>query len=197
MASRRSRIIAAALRDFFSSNAKIVVGVAAVFILSLILGVTLAYRAVGGEFETVARVDAETGAGKVFFLSLLSLAACYGVILLSGANGKTVFLACIPFAVLGFVCGRFSTALICRYEAFGLLNFLLIYLPFFILTAALFTVGAAIASNSSNCECAGGSKLKPSFVALLKVFLLNVATAFALFIVVGSISGGVIIVKLF
>ena len=197
MASKRSRVFSAALKDFLNENIKTVIGAVAVFAIGIILGVTLAYKAVGGEFETVARVDAETGAGKVFFLTLLALIGCYGVILIAGLNRKTVVIVCVPFLVLGFVLGRFATALIMRYEVFGMLNFVFIYLPAYLATAVLFIFAAAAVFQASCLDCREGSRLKPSFISVLKIFAVNAAVNFVFFIIIGSIMGGVIVVKLF
>lgn len=185
------------LGDFFKANAKIIISVVVIFALGVALGVALAFRAVGGEFESVARVDAETGAGKVFFLSLLALLASYALVLLSGLNKKTVFLSCIPYFVIGFMCGRFSAMLLCRYELFGLLNFLFVYLPVFVLSLILLALATVRALDSSCSECADGAKLKPSFVAILKLFGINAAINFVFFILVGLLVGGTILPSLF
>ncbi len=197
MSSARARILKSEISDFFKRNGKVVVSVLAVFVVGIVLGVTLAYRAVGGEFESVARVDADTGAGKMFFLSLLVLAASYGLILLSGLNKKTVFICCVPFFVIGYLLGRFSCALICRYEMFGLLNFLFVYLPVFIISVIMLVIASAVVLSASCTECNGKNSLKPSFVNLLKLFALNAAALFAFYIIAGLIVGGVIVPSLF
>ncbi len=191
------RIIKSEIGDFFKSNAKVVVSVAAVFLVGIALGVTLAFRAVGGEFETVARVDADVGAGKVFLLSLIILAGCYGLILLSCANKKTVFLCCVPYLALGFMLGRFSAALICRYELFGLLNFLFVYLPAFIFSLILLLFATVRALTAGCCERCETSRFKPSFLDIVKLFALNAAVCFVFFIIAGALVGGVIIPSLF
>lgn len=197
MSSTRSRAILSYLKTFFERNKKVVISTAVIFAVGIILGVVLAYRAVDGQFERVPRVDAEVGTAKVFFLSLLSLAGCYGVILISGINNKTAVVVCVPFVVLGFVLGRFSTALIMRYEGFGLINLLFVYLPFFICTYALMLVAGARVLGAGCYERCEGSSLKPSFVAAVKLFLLNCACALVFMAIIGSICGGVIVVKLF
>lgn len=196
MASARSRILKSETADFFKAHAKIVISALVILVVGVIVGVVLAYREVGGEFEIVARVDAETGAGKVFFLALLTLAASYALVLLSGLNKKTVFLCCVPHFFIGFMLGRFSTALLCRFELFGLLNFLFVYLPVFLISIFLLVIATARVLSSSCTEC-GVGKLKPSFVALLKIFAINAAVCFVFFVLAGLIVGGVIVPTLF
>lgn len=197
MSTARSRIIKSEIGDFFKAHAKIVISTLVIFVVGVVLGVTLAFKAVGGEFESVARVDAETGAGKVFFISLAALAAFYGLILLSGLNKKTVFICCVPYFALGFLLGRFSTALICRYEMFGLFNFLFVYLPCFVASLALMIFATAVVLSAPCSECGDKSRLKPSFVSLVKLFAIDVAICFAFIVIVGLLTGGVIVPSLF
>lgn len=185
------------LADFFKANAKIVISALVIFAVGVALGVVLAYRAVGGEFESVARVDADVGAGKVFFIALAALVGSYALILLSSLNSKTMLLCCVPFFFVGFLLGRFSTALLCRYEVFGLFNFLFCYLPVFIFSVALMLIATVRVLSASCTECGEKSKLKPSFVALLKIFAINAAIAFVFFVLVGLLVGGVIVPSLF
>ena len=196
MSSARSRAIKNEIVDFFKANAKVVVSALAILVAGIIVGVVLAYREVGGEFEVVARVDAETGAGKVFFLSLAVLVASYALVLLSGLNKKTVFICCIPYFFIGFILGRLSTALLCRYDIFGLLNFLFIYLPVFIISVFLLVIATARVLSASCTEC-GSGKLKPSFIAFLKILAINAAVCFVFIVLVGIIVGGVIVPTLF
>ena len=192
MSSAKSRILKSEISAYFKANAKIVVSALVILVVGVIAGVALVYREVGGEFETVTRVDAETGAGKIFFLALAALVASYALVLLSGLNKKTVFLCCIPYFFIGFILGRCSTALICRYEIFGLLNFLFIYLPVFLISIFLLVIATARVLSASCTEC-GVGKLKPSFVALMKIFAINAAVCFVFIVLVGLLVGGVII----
>ena len=62
---------------------------------------------------------------------------------------------------------------------------LLIYLPFFLCTFCCFVLCATV-TVAPECGCKNGG-LKPSFVNTLKIFAFNVAIAFVLFVIVGSI----------
>lgn len=161
--------------------------------MGIIVGAVSAWRAVGGEFEEVLPKDADTGGARVFFFSTLALIGCYGVILLSGINNKTVFLAIIPVFLLGFFFGRYSAALIGRFGALGIANLVFAYAPFFICTFVCFVL-STIAVMSTNCaKTAISSNLKPSFVDTLKLFGINVAIGFVLFVLIGSIYGVIIV----
>lgn len=192
----RKRAILSSVRSFVAQNKKIIICVSAIFAIGIIVGVISAINATNGNFERVARADMNFGAVKVFFFSTLALAACYGLLLVSGINNKTVFIAIIPFFALGFFCGEYTCALIARYEGLGLLNLLLIYLPFFIVSFVCMTLALCNILNSSCTDCAGDSTLKPSFVATLKIFGINIAINFVLFLIIGAIFG-VIIVALY
>ncbi len=161
----------------------------------IVVGVISAFRAVGEDgFERVARADMEFAAAKVFFYALLALLGCYAIFLIGGINSKTIFLIIIPFFALGFILGEYSVALIARYQTTGLIDLLAIYLPFFLCTFCCFLLCAA-SQVAPDCECCS-SGLKPSFVQTLKIFGINIAIAFVLFIIVGSIFG-VIVVSLY
>ena len=169
---------------------------AVLFAIGIILGIILAYRAVDGAFERVPRVDAETGAGKVFFISILCLVGGYGVLLIAGINNKTVFLICVPFVTLGYFLGKYSCALIGRYEGFGVINFVVIYLPFFLITFVLMMIAAANILSAGCSDYCERSSLRPSFVRTLKILAINAGCSLVLFLIIGSITG-VIIVALF
>lgn len=189
--SMRTQSAISSLKSYFSKNKKVIICTFLAFFVGVVAGIISCIRSVDGEFERVARADMEFGAAKVFFISLLPLIGGYFVILIAGINSKTVFLIFLPFLTLGFMCGDYSCALIARYESLGLVNLLLIYLPFFLATLVCFVI-SSVSSLSPDCSCA--SKIKPSVLIAIKVLCVNVAIAFVLFLVVGSIFG-VIIVK--
>lgn len=193
--SLRVKSVLSAIKSFVSDNKKVIICATIIFALGITVGVITAFGAVGDDgFERVARADMEFSSAKVFFVSLLALLGCYVVFLLSGINAKTIFLIVIPFFALGFVTGEYSVALIARYETTGLLNLLLIYLPFFLCTFCCFVLCAVIAV-APDCACCK-TGLKPSFVQTVKVFGANVAIAFVLFIIIGAIFK-VIVVSLY
>lgn len=193
--SLRVKSVLSAIKSFVSDNKKVIICATIIFALGITVGVISAFGAVGDDgFERVARADMEFSSAKVFFVSLLALLGCYVVFLLSGINAKTIFLIVIPFFALGFVTGEYSVALIARYETTGLVNLLLIYLPFFLCTFCCFVLCAVIAAAPACACCKTG--LKPSFVQTVKVFGANVAIAFVLFIIIGAIFK-VIVVSLY
>ena len=182
-----------ALKSFLSKNKKIIICSLIVFALGIIVGAVSAWRAVGGEFEEVLPKDADTGGARVFFFSTLALIGCYGVILLSGINNKTVFFAIIPVFLLGFFFGRYSAALIGRFGALGIVNLVFAYAPFFICTFVCFVLSTIAVMNIDCAKTAISSSLKPSFVDTLKLFGINVAIGFVLFVLIGSIYGVIIV----
>lgn len=193
--SLRVKSVLSAIKLFVSDNKKVIICATIIFALGITVGVISAFGAVGDDgFERVARADMEFSSAKVFFVSLLALLGCYVVFLLSGINAKTIFLIVIPFFVLGFVTGEYSVALIARYETTGLLNLLLIYLPFFLCTFCCFVLCAVIAA-APDCACCK-TGLKPSFVQTVKVFGANVAIAFVFFLIIGAVFK-VIVVSLY
>lgn len=182
-----------ALKNFWRKNKKIIVCSLVVFVLGIIVGAISAVRAVGGEFEQVLPKDAETGGARVFFFSMLALIGCYGVILLSGVNNKTVFLSIIPFFLLGFLTGRYSAALLCRYGSLGVVNLIFAYLPFFLCTLVCFALSAIAVMRCDCTKDALNGTLKSSFVDTLKLLGINVCVSFVLFVIIGSIYGVIIV----
>lgn len=195
MSSQKTRIFISNLRGYFFRNRKIILAATATLVLAIIVGVVSSIRAVNGEFERVARVDMEFSGAKIFLFSSLLLLLSYALFLVAGINDKTVYIAIIPFFLLGFIIGKYTTCLIARYEFWGILNLLLCYLPFFIATFLLFVVCSAnvlTACKSASTE----SGLKPYVIPTVKIFAINVAIGLILFLIVGSFVG-VIEIKLF
>lgn len=191
----RTRVIISSLKSFFAKNKKVIVCALIVFAIGVLVGILSIVRSVSEGFERVARADMQIGGARVFFISLLALLGAYIVFLISGINSKTLPLALVPFFVLGFVLGEYVTALVARYEAFGVFNLLLVYLPFFVCTLVLFIL-CACNMAAPDCACSSMTTLKPSFIATLKLFGLNVLCSIIFFLIIGSIFG-VIIVELY
>lgn len=191
----RAKSFLSSLKSFVSDNKKVIICAVVIFVLGITVGIISAFRAVGEDgFERVARADMEFGAAKVFFISLLALIGCYVVFLIAGVNNVTMFLIILPFFALGFITGEYSATLIARYETTGLVNLLLIYLPFFLCTFCCFVLCATVVV-APDCSCCK-TGLKPSFVSTMKILGVNVAIAFVLFIILGSIFK-VIVVSLY
>lgn len=195
MSELKKRVLLSNLREYFSNNKKIVISALVTVCLAIIVGVISSIRAVNGEFERVARVDMEFAGAKIFFLSALLLAVSYALILVAGASNKTVFIAIIPFFLLGFLIGKYSTCLIARYEFWGILNLILCYLPFFLASLVLFVIAATnVLSACVSKQTENG--LKPYLLPTLKLFGINVGIGLVLFLIVGSFFG-VIEISLF
>lgn len=194
MDALRWRAFVSNLRGYFARNRRILISAFIVLAVGIIVGVISCIRAVNGEFERVARVDMEFSGAKIFFLSLLFLVVSYSLILIAGINKKTAFIAIIPFFALGFLIGKYSTCLIARYEFWGILNLLLCYLPFFIVTLIAFII--ATVNVLTACQNPTENGLKPYLIPTLKVFGLNVLAGIVFFLIIGSIFG-VIEIKLF
>ncbi len=194
MDALRWRVFVSNLRGYFARNRRILISAFIVLAIGIIVGVISCIRAVNGEFERVARVDMEFSGAKIFFLSLLFLVVSYSLILIAGINKKAAFIAIIPFFVLGFLIGKYSTCLIARYEFWGILNLLLCYLPFFIVTLIVFII--ATVNVLTACQNPTENGLKPYLIPTLKVFGLNVLAGIVFFLIIGSIFG-VIAIKLF
>lgn len=189
-------MLASQLLSYLDRHKKVIISTAVLFVIGILIGIIYAYRTVDGSFERVARANVETGGAKVFFISLLCLMGGYIVILISGINNKTVFLICIPFIALGFVLGEYACALVCRFEGFGVLNLIVIYLPFFLITFVLMVIASANVLSAGCSDYCENSSLKPSFVKTLKIFGINCACSLVLFLIIGSVTK-VIIVTLF
>lgn len=189
-------MIASSLLSFFEKNRKVIISSTVLFAIGIVIGIAYAVRAVDGSFERVIRSEVETGAARVFFISLLGIIGGYALILISGINNKTVILICVPFTVLGFFLGKYACALIGRYEGFGVLNFLIIYLPFFLVTFVLMAIAATGVLSAGCTDYCEGSSFKPSFLRTLKILGINALCSLVLFLIIGSMTG-VIVVALF
>ena len=190
----KKRVFVSNLKEYIGKNKKILICSALVLVLGIIIGIVSSVRAVNGEFERVARVDMKFSGAKIFFLSVLLLLLSYVVFLIAGADRRIAFLAIIPFFLLGFLIGKYSTCLIARYEFWGILNLLCCYLPFFFATLVLFVI--AVSSILTACNRPTANGLKSYLLPTVKLFAINVAISLVLFLIVGSIFG-VIEISLF
>lgn len=190
--SYRARSLISSLKDFFKDNKKVLVCACVVFLIGIVIGVIAVVRSVDGEFERIPRSEADFGGTKVFFIACLALLGAYVILLASGINTKTVFLVILPFLALGFVSGQYGCALIARYGGIGLVNLFVAYIPFFLCSFICFSL-CAVSVLAPDCGCSNGTELKNSFVQTLKLFAINVAISFVIFVIIGSIFGVIII----
>ncbi len=176
------------LGDFISSNKKTIICCLSLFLVGLVVGIVYTVSANGGEFEKVSRSDIDFGAVKIFFYSSLLVAIGYFAVALASVMRGLNFVATLPFPILGFVFGDYTTVLIGSYGGMGICNLLFVYMPFFLLTFGILTVSSCIALRLSDvCECRKGALLRPSVSAVLKGYGINVIVNFVVFLIVGGI----------
>lgn len=176
------------LGDFISSNKKTIICCLSLFLVGLVVGIVYTVSANGGEFEKFSRSDIDFGAVKIFFYSSLLVAIGYFAVALASVMRGLNFVATLPFPILGFVFGDYTTVLIGSYGGMGICNLLFVYMPFFLLTFGILTVSSCIALRLSDvCECRKGALLRPSVSAVLKGYGINVIVNFVVFLIVGGI----------
>lgn len=176
------------VKDFCRNNKKSVISFCAVFVVGLIAGVFITVNAAGGEFEQVARADMELSAVKVFFTSSFMVAIGYAVILVSAAAPSLVFVGLAPFCVLGYYTGKYLCLLAACYGALGIVNLVIIYLPFFFLTMIFMIVAGVKAVTAVGCN-----KMKNCLFSLLKIYGLNVGVDFVLFVIIGAFAKVIVV----
>lgn len=189
MSSIRKVAIFSAIAKYLKKNAKTIICCIVIFIIGVVIGIIAPLLAVDGDFEAISRDEIQFGCAKVFFISMLALFGGY-IIILFGCH-KLVFISLIPFIILGYFCGEYCTILVARYQGIGIINLVVIYLPFFIFSLAFMTI-SLISCVSSCC----GASIKYSLIALSKLFFINILINFIIFMIIGGITG-VVIVKIY
>ena len=84
-------------------------------------------------------------------------------------------------AVLGYFFGKYMCLLVAVYGATGIVNLLVIYAPFFLVTFLSMTVAGARAARAVGC-----GRVRSSALVLLKVYGVNMAADFVIFVLVGA-----------
>ena len=84
-------------------------------------------------------------------------------------------------AVLGYFFGKYMCLLVAVYGATGIVNLLVIYTPFFLVTFLSMTVAGARAARAVGC-----GRVRSSALVLLKVYGVNMAVDFVIFVLVGA-----------
>lgn len=182
------RTAASIAKDFFRENRKSILSFSAVFAVGILLGVFITINVAGGEFERVARADIEFGAVKVFFTSAFMTLAGYGVLLLAACAPALALVSLLSFGVLGYYFGKYVCLLVAVYGMTGIINMLVIYLPFFLLTFLCMCVAGARAARAVGC-----ARVKNSALLLLKIYGVNIAINFLLFIVLGAFTKVIVV----
>lgn len=176
------------IKDFLRDNKKCVVSCAAVFAVGMILGIFLTINASGGEFERVARSDIEFGAVKVFFTTSFALLLGYGVILLAAAAPSLVYVSLAVFGVAGYYFGRYMCLLVAVYGAAGIVNLVIIYIPFFLASLIFMIVAASKSVSAKGC-----GRMKSTAISLLKIYAFNIGFDFVLFVVIGAFAKVIVV----
>ncbi len=176
------------LGDFVSSNKKTIICCLSLFLVGLVVGIVYTVSANGGEFEKISRSDMDFGAVKVFFYSSLLVAIGYFAVAIASVVRGLNFIAALPFPILGFIFGDYTTMLIGSYGGMGICNLLFVYMPFFLLTFGILTASSCVALRLSDvCECRKGALLRPSVSAVLKGYGINIVVNFVIFLIIGGI----------
>jgi hypothetical protein len=191
---RHSNSLRFAIKDFLSEHKKTFVCFALIFVAGIVVGIVSEVNSVGGQFERINKNDIVFGQVKVFFFSSLILAVGYGVLVLSSTIKTASFIAIIPFAIVGYMFGAYTTVLVGVYGGVGVINLLFVYVPFFTITFFVLSVTGCVALRSGNsCGCKE-KFLKPSVSILLKGYVVNVIASFVIFLLVGSVTKVVVVV---
>jgi hypothetical protein len=74
----------------------------------------------------------------------------------------------------------------------GVINLFFLYLPFFLITFVCLAIAGVAVLTAKGCEGSRGT-FKPSFLAVLKLFALNVAIDLVIFIIIGAISKVIVV----
>ena len=189
----RGNTLLFAIKDFLCVHKKTFLCFSLVFIAGLVVGIVSEVNSVGGEFERLAKNDMVFGAVKVFFFSSFFLFAGYGVVIISATIKGVSFVAVIPFVVIGYLFGAYTTALIGSYGGVGIMNLVFIYMPFYLITFLCMAVAGCIAmKRANNCGCKERI-LKPSVSVLLKGYVVNVLASFVIFLLIGSVTKVVVV----
>lgn len=183
-----------AVRGFLSRNKKCAVSFSVLFVVGIIIGIIVAVNANGGEFERVLQKDVEYGAVKVFFFSSLIIGAGYAVIIVASVSRKVTFVAVVPFLVLGLYFGRYICILTACFGASGIINLIVIYIPFFLCTfICMLFGGCAALQQALICSCSYCGLLRPSVSVLLKAYGINCALSFVIFLILGLMTKVIVI----
>ena len=181
MKSTRIRIIASIAKDFLRDNRKSVLSFSALFAVGLVAGIFITINAAGGEFERIARADMEFGAVKVFFTTSFMVLGGYAVLLLSAGAPALFFVGLGVFLVEGYYFGKYLCLLTAVYGSTGIVNVIVIYIPFFFVTFVCLVVAGARAAGAVR-----GNRMRCTALTLLKIYGINIACNFVIFVIVGS-----------
>jgi hypothetical protein len=192
--SSRARMLMSEVSDFITYNKKAVISFALVFVLAAIIGVWTTISYSGGEFERIPNADIVFSSVKVFFGATLAVAGGSVIILISGGAGFLAILSLAPFLGLGYFFGRYMCILAACYGSAGVINLVFIYLPFFLITFVCMVFAAVTVLDSRGCNaCAPKGSLRPSFAATLKIFGINTAINFVIFILIGALAKVIVV----
>lgn len=182
------RAVKGVVKDFLKENKKSVLSFAAVFAVGIAVGIFVTISAAGGEFERIARADMEFGAVKVFFTTSFGVLAGYGVVLLSVCAPPLAPVSLLAPVVLGYFFGKYMCLLVAVYGATGILDLFVVYAPFFLITFVFLTVAGARAARAVGC-----GRMKAAALALGKIYGLNVAADFVVFVIIGSFAKVIVV----
>ena len=124
----------------------------------------------------------------MFFSTSFTVLIGYGVVLLSACAQVLAIASLLAYALLGYYFGKYMCLLVAVYGATGVLNMVVIYIPFFLVTFLLMCVAGAKAASAVGCD-----RLKRSALTLAKIYGLNIAANFVIFVIVGAFSKVIVV----
>lgn len=176
------------VKDFCRDNRKSVISFCAVFVLGIIIGIFLTIDSAGGEFERIARADMEFGSVKVFFTTSFMVLVGYGILVLGAAAPALAVAGLLVFAVHGYYFGKYLCLLVGIYGMTGVVNIIFVYVPFFLFTFVFMIVAGVRAVNTVECN-----RLRGAGLVLLKIYGLNIAVDFVIFVIVGAFTKVIVV----
>ncbi len=171
------------IKSYCRDNFKLIIALSLAFIAGLVIGI-LFQSGIDASLATES-IEVVVSSLKMFLISVLYLLLIYFLILIFSSLSRMYWLVLIPYFVWGAILGRYVYQLGAFFGLVGVLNIVFAYLPFFLLSLVLFLVGGIYSIRYGACSKNCRYGLKTSFVALVKLFALNVAIAFVCFVIVG------------
>lgn len=176
------------IKDFCRDNRKSVISFCALFALGIVIGIFITIDSAGGEFERISRADMEFGSVKVFFTTSFMVLAGYGVLLLGAGAPAFAVAGLVVFAVHGYYFGKYVCLLVAMYGATGVVNMIVVYIPFFLVTLVCMIVAGVRALNTVGCN-----RFRTAGLALLKTYGLNIAVNFVVFVIIGAFTKVIVV----
>ncbi len=145
-------------QDFCHEHKKTILFCMGLFLAGFMIGIAIIISSYGGKFEKIFAGDMVKSAVKMFFVFFGAEIGMFCCFVFVNVGSFFVVLTCCGLFFYGYWFSRYAVILCACFGGNGILAFVFVYVPYFLLSMLIFVVAICLIFDASTFRCRNKSK---------------------------------------